>query len=227
MTKEKSWPVVQAAVLWTLDTRHKERKEKQKKARSRTVELPESKILSENFRKSLYKTFFRLKKRLILQRWRSCPHATFPRIRKGVQPLLKIEKLKLSRPFRMHFRVSVGKLKALLQMPATWSRRRSSNSLISSTDGDTLPHVVFESLFFAVVFETYIICVSFLKQSLLPRDTDNEPVGPRCWWCCGRRTRHPFCAAISTSWCICSRRPSPDESTSTRKIKGSLYRTAW
>lgn len=45
--------------------------------------------------------------------------------------------------------------------------------------GDTLLYVDFNILL--------IICISFVKEHLVPRDTDNELVG-HCWWgCCCRR----------------------------------------
>lgn len=44
----------------------------------------------------------------------------------------------------------------------------------------TLPHAVFRII-------SFVICVSFAKQLLVLKDTDNEPISLCCCWCCCER----------------------------------------
>lgn len=82
--------------------------------------------------------------------------------------------------------------------------------------------------YFAVcrLYDVLIICLSFVKQLPVLRDTANEPVSS-FYWCRRRHGRRTWCAfwtTILTGWCVCLRRESSEKSTSIWKIKGSLLR---
>lgn len=63
----------------------------------------------------------------------------------------------------------MGQFEALGQMLVLHLISQSSNYLTGSTDGGNLLYAAFNAVLF-------IICILFLKQRLLLRDTGNEPV---------------------------------------------------